>query len=339
MNKVQEQDIRNFVASFALAKDLQNTTFLITGGTGLIGSSLIYCLLAIDRNIHIVAPVRNKAKADILYRKYLSYVKVVECDLMTCVYEDIDTVDYVIHCAAPTASRFFVEHAVETFDTIVKGTSALLQYSRRHSVKSFVYLSSLEVYGNLEDESIPLAEEMQGYLDPLSVRSSYPMGKRAAENLCALYCAEYNIPIKVARLTQTTGAGIAKDDNRVIAQFARCAAEGKDIVLYTRGDSARPYCYTIDAVTAILYILLRGKNGEAYNVLSEGTYISVYNMAIFVKENINSKINVRIEPKDTQEYAPVSKLNLSAAKLCSLGWHSQYGLRDIFVRLQEYLHS
>ena len=100
-----------------------------------------------------------------------------------------------------------------------------------------------------------VTEEVQGYLDPMAVRSSYPMAKRASENLCCLYASEYGVPVMIARLTQTTGAGIAKDDNRIIAQFAKLASQGKDIVLNTTGESARPYCYTTDTISALLFIL------------------------------------------------------------------------------------
>lgn len=339
MNKVLRDDINDFVKSFGLAKDLTDSTFLITGGTGLIGSVLIRCLLALDRNIQIIAPVRNKLKAKTLYGEDASKVEFIECDLLTFDYGTLGKTDYVIHCAAPTASRFFVEYAVETFDAIVQGTSMLLQYASKVSVKSFVYLSSLEVYGRIDDESQYVTEDVQGYLDPMAVRSSYPMAKRAAENLCALYSKEYDVPVKVARLTQTTGAGIAQDDNRVIAQFARLAAEGRDIILHTRGESARPYCYTIDAITAILYILLKGQDGEVYNVAGKETYVSAYDMAIFLKEHFNPNINVRIELDDTMGYAPVTKLRLSTEKLSLLGWTSQYGLQDILEKLIQYLRS
>lgn len=83
----------------------------------------------------------------------------------------------------------------------------LLKYAASSDIKGFVFLSSLEVYGTIIDDNEPVTEDVQGYLDPMSVRSSYPMAKRAAENLCCLYADEYNVPVKVARLTQTTGAG------------------------------------------------------------------------------------------------------------------------------------
>ena len=337
MDSVLLQDIRDFASSFLLADELQDSSFLITGATGLIGSTLIRCLLALDRDIHIIAPVRNGQKACAMFEGEKAKLEIIECDILTFDYCSLGNVDYIIHCAAPTSSKFFVEHPVETFDTIIKGTSILLEYARNHPVKGFVYLSSLEVYGSISDDSLLITENIQGYWDPMSVRSSYPVAKRAAENLCCLYAHQYDVPVKVARLTQTTGAGIAKDDNRVIAQFARLAAEGHDIILHTTGEAARPYCYTTDAVSGILYILLRGVKGEAYNVANEDTYISACDMAGFLKKNFASQINVRMELSENMGYAPVTKLRLSSQKLIALGWQPRYGLNEMFERLIQYL--
>lgn len=334
MNKYQKKDVEDFVSSFPLKDNIKGCSFLITGASGLIGSTLIHCLLALDKEIKVVAPVRNKRKTmEFFSDEELAKIHILECDITTYNYEEVGNVDYIVHCAAPTTSKFFVECPVETFDVIYSGTRNLLDYARRHIVKGFIYLSSLEVYGEINDRSKLVTEDMQGYVDVMAVRSSYPMAKRAAENLCCLYASEYGVHVKVARLTQTTGAGITMGDNRVIAQFARLAAYGNDIVLHTTGESARSYCYTTDAISAILYILLKGQEGNVYNVANENTYISAKNMAEFVRTNFNPSINVRIELNDNMGYAPVTKLNLSTEKLKSLGWSPRYGLYDIFDRL------
>lgn len=339
MNIIQQQDIEAFVQSFTLKDELKDCKFLITGATGLIGSSLVHCLLAIDRNVHIVAPVRNKEKAEQLFQDNLGQLELIECPLTTYNENIIGKVDYIVHCAAPTASRFFVEKPVETFDFILNSSQALLEYARNNPVKSFVYLSSLEVYGEILDDSEMINEQVQGYLDPMSVRSSYPMAKRAVENLCCLYAAEYGVPAKVARLTQTTGAGISRDDNRVIAQFARLAAQGQDIVLHTTGESARPYCYLMDCISAILFILLKGNPGESYNVANEETYISARGMAEYLKQHFNPSIQIRVELNGSMGYAPATKQRLSALKLRNLGWEPEYPLHRIFERLIAYLKS
>lgn len=338
MNKIQEQDIREFAKQFALSDHLANSVFLITGATGLIGSTLIHCLLALDKDIKVIAPVRNAGKAELMFSKTeLDYIKIIECDIVKFDYNQLPNVDYIIHCAAPTASKFFVEHPVETFNIIVEGTKVLLEYAKDNPIKGFVYLSSLEVYGEIHDDSKTVTEDVQGYLDVMSVRSSYPMAKRAAENLCSLYASEYNVPVRVARLTQTTGAGIAKDDNRIIAQFARLAAQGKDIILHTTGESARPYCYTTDAISAILYILLKGSKGEAYNVANDETYISAKEMAEYLRETFNHEIKIKVEINDNMGYAPVTKQKLSTQKIRSLEWKPSFGLYELFANLIKYL--
>lgn len=340
MNKIVEEDVSVFAKDFALSGQLTKSTFLVTGATGLIGSLLIRCLLALDEQIKIYAPVRNLKKAEALFDEWQKeYIQFVECDLVEYDYGLLEKIDYIVHCAAPTSSKFFVEHPVETSEIIVDGTKKMLQLARQKQVKGMVYLSSLEVYGELHDDSCPIKEDFQGYLDPMSVRSSYPMAKRATENLCCLYSSEYEVPVKIARLTQTTGAGIAKDDSRIIAQFARLAAQGRDIALHTTGESARPYCYVTDSVSALLYVLLKGTSGECYNVANESTYISARDMAEYIHEHINPNSQVRIELADNMGYAPPTKLRLDTKKLKDLGWQPRYGLKEIYERLIKYLKS
>ena len=75
-----------------------------------------------------------------------------------------------------------------------------------------VLASTLEVYGTVTDDRRSLTEDMQGYLDPMATRSSYPLAKRAAEALCHNYADEYGVHVKVARLAQTFGAGVNGND-------------------------------------------------------------------------------------------------------------------------------
>ena len=335
MNRLLEKDIKEFVESFELSNSLNDSHVLVTGATGLIGSTLIHCLFALCQNIKVIAPVRNIDKAREKVGKY-DGLQLVKCNLETSDLTQFGNVDYIIHCAAPTSSKYFVDYPVETFSSIVKITDNILKYARQIECKSMVYLSSLEVYGQVLDDTKPVTEDMQGYLDPINVRSSYPMAKRAAENLCCLYAYEYGIPVKIARLTQTMGVGCDPLDNRVIAQFVRLAAKGKDIILRTTGESARPYCYTIDAVRAILYILLKGANGKAYNVANEETYISARDMAEYLKLMVNNKISVKYDIKDSNEYSPITKLRLSTEMLNNLGWTPMYDKESIFRKLINY---
>lgn len=334
MNFFLEKDIEKFTQSFNLKNSLSGSRFLITGATGLIGSTLVRCLLAIDSDIDMVCPVRNKKKAKEIFGEVCNRLSIVECDLVNFIrtLSCNDYFDYIIHCASPTAGKYMTEHPVETYELAYESTQALLRHAQRTNAKGIVYISSLEYYGqNLTDQVI--TEESQGYVSPYDERSSYPIGKRAAEYLCTAYAKEYGVNAKIARLTQTFGAGVSPEDNRVFAQFARSAINNTDIILHTSGESAKPYCYTTDAISAILYILLNGENGEAYNVANEDTYISIRDLAFFIRDNFNDKIDVKIELNSNMGYAPTTKLNLSTKKLRALGWEPKYGLKDMISNL------
>lgn len=334
MSDIQQEDIREFVKNFELANSLADSKILITGATGLIGSNLVRCLLALDKRIEIFCPVRNISKAYSMFGEDCTNLHLVESELMDYLnsLSYIEHFQYIVHCASPTAGKYMIEHPVETYLLAIDSTRAILEYGRKTDVKSIVYLSSIEYYGQNFDDNI-ITEDMLGYVDNTNARSSYPLGKRAAEYLCAAYSQQYGVNVKIARLTQTFGAGVNADDNRVFAQFARSIISGTDIVLHTKGDSAKSYCYTIDVVSAIIYILLKGVSGEAYNVANQDTYISIRGLAEFLRKNFNPVVKVIIEEHPEMGYAPVTKLNICSDKLIGLGWKPQYGLKDMFLRL------
>ena len=340
-NRVLEEDVQQFAEHFELWEQLKGKTFLITGATGLIGSVMIKCLQELSKqrglDIKILAVVRNLEKAGLVLGTEGEGLQFLQTDLQDINADNIGRkVDYVVHLASPTAGRFMEDNPVETFDLAYRSTYALLRFAQQKKVKSMVYVSSLEYYGQILDDRI-ITEDVQGYVNPVSSRSSYPMGKRAAEYLCYAFSKEYGISAKTARLTQTFGAGISENDNRVFAQFARSIIKGEDIVLHTTGESAKPYCYTMDCIAAILCILLKGKSGETYNVANQDTYISIRDLAEFMKLHFNPDIDVRVELNENMGYAPVTKLRLSAQKLMALGWKPRYGLKEMFERLIKYL--
>lgn len=336
-NQILKEDIRVFAESFELGESLRGKTFLVTGATGLIGSVLIKCLIALNRKdglgLKIIAIVRDLDKAKSVFSDEFSEIEFERLDLSEInVTTIVSNVDYIVHLASPTASKYFVEHPVETLRTAIEGTTTVLEYAKNKGVKGIVYASSLEVYGS-NDSDEWLDEVFQGYLDPLEARSSYNMGKRATECLCHAYAVEYNVPVMIARFTQVFGAGISDQENRVFAQFARSVISSDNIEIHTQGLSAKPYCYTTDAVSAVLYLLLKGNLGEAYNVANKDSYVSIRDMAYMLKDCFNPNISVVICPKDNQGYAPQTKLKLSTEKIESLGWHPHYDLHQMFERL------
>ena len=244
MNTVLTQDIKQFADNFPLKDKLRNQTIAITGATGLLGSCMTRCLLMLNRKhqlkLRVIAIVRNAEKARQMFGEETKSFGILTYDFAQHVpFDAPEHIDSLIHFAAPTASKAFVEQPIETMNTVFFGTNSLLDYARKTHLSSFVLASTLEVYGTIYDDSIALTEEKQGYLDPMATRSSYPLAKRAAEALCHNYASEYGVSAKVARLAQTFGAGVAIEDNRVFAQFAKAVIKQQDITLNTMGELSR----------------------------------------------------------------------------------------------------
>lgn len=319
-----------------LMQSLEHTTVLVSGATGLLGHAIIKKLLQETDDTIVYALVRNRSKAEKLFQNMNNgNLRILTSDITEFKAEDLG-VEYIIHGASQTASKAFVEHPVETISTAIKGTEAMLRFASKNPVKSFVYLSSMEVYGTPETDEV-ITETHSTDLDTTKVRSCYPESKRMCENLCVSYFAEYGVPVRIVRLTQTFGAGVSYDDGRVFAEFARCAIEGRNIVLKTKGETRRCYLSLIDAVDAVFTVLLKGENGNAYNAANEATYCSIYEMAELVcAKCADHHIKVKIdEPRDVSAfgYAPVLRMNLSASKLSALGWQAKYDLENMFCEM------
>ena len=321
---------------------LRGKSCLITGATGLIGytvtSALLYAGWKKQLDLTVVALVRNVEKAKQKFAAQLSQglpLRFVQGDVEHLSQLN-EPVDYVIHGASPTASKYFVEHPVETIQTAVIGTMNLLRLAKEKQCQGFVYLSSMEVYGSVEEET-PLHEDDLRYLNPLAVRSCYPESKRLCEALCAANASEYDLRAMSVRLAQTFGPGVDVNDNRAFAEFMRCARQGRDIVLQTPGDSKQSYIYTMDAASAILTVLLNGEKGQAYNAVNSETYCSIAEMAKLVADHFSAeqpvKVKIAASEDSMKKYPPKRCWNLSADALNSLGWKYTKDLVQIYERM------
>lgn len=341
-NETIQEDIEYLAKSKLSMEELHGKSILVTGATGLIGAQIVYLLACLNRmndaSVKIIAMVRNREKAEKMFGHLVERgdVSIWVGDVNEPIHMDAD-VDYIIHGASATNSRYFVEHPVETIKTAIHGTMNILEFAAEKKIQGMIYLSSLEVYGVPQKENGMISEDDYGYIDPLSVRSSYSEGKRMVECLCVSYAKEYQVPVKIARLSQTFGPGVEYNDGRVFAEFARCALEKRNIVLHTQGNTVRTYCYTRDALAALLTILVKGTVGEAYNVTNMNTAVSIREMAELVCRTIGrDAINVVIDiPEDVASfgYNPEMIIRLDSSRLQKLGWKATVDLEEMFERL------
>lgn len=325
---------------------LQNKSILVTGSTGLIGSQLIKAILYSNRkynlNIELFALARDVEKTESIFGELskLKELHFIFSDItldLSGQFAQISNIDYIIHTASITSSKLMIDRPVDTLLTSVLGTNNILRLAVDKKVESFVYVSSMEVYGSFYDDNlVEVPEEKLGFIDPLEIRSNYPESKRLCENLCISYAKQFGISAKIARLSQTFGAGILKGENRIFAQFAKSILFNQDIILHTDGSSIGNYCYTRDCLSGILTILVKGKDSEAYNVSNEESCTSIYNMALLVKEHLalnNINIIFDIPESNMFGYAKKTNFKLSSQKLCQLGWTPQVSLIESYQRL------
>lgn len=341
-SKVLQSEIDRYCQeNQSIVNEIKDKSFLILGGTGMIGSQVIHVLMRYnelyDSKIRVLCVSRSIEKMKTVFEEYLFRKDffMVKSDISQNLQLE-EKIDYIIHGANTTSSKEYIEKSVETITTIINGTEIILRFAMEHHA-TVLYLSSMEIYGQPYFREGYTYETDKGYIDSMSVRSSYSEGKRAAECLCKCFNSEYGLDVKVARLAQVFGPGVPKTDNRIFSQLAKSVINQSDFVMHSSGNSEGNYCYSLDAVMGILTILIKGEAGQVYNVVNEATHTTIREMAEMVSTEIaGGKFRVVVDiPKNEMEYgyAPDTKLKLSAEKLESLGWRAKVGLKEMYVKL------
>ena len=322
---------------------LRNTNILITGVSGMIGSTLVRMLLeyskAEDANIHITGISRNadtakKQLKDIMEDSEFSYIS---ADINSPL-KDMGDFDYIIHCASNTHPRQYSTDPIGTIMTNVLGTKNLLDYAIEHGVKRFVFLSSVEIYGENRGDVDVFDEEYLGYIDCNTLRSGYPEGKRLGESICNAYAKQMGIDFVIPRLSRTYGPALLGTDSKAISQFIHKAAMEEDIVLKSKGNQLFSYTFSEDAVAAILLIMLKGESGEAYNVSDSASVLTLAELARILAEIGVCKVVFEL-PDEVEKagYSTATKAVLDAYKLEKLGWSARVHMREGLERTVKYL--
>lgn len=312
---------------------LDGCNILVTGATGLIGSCLVEVLMSRpNRRYHIYASGRNEDRANDLFGKFFD-----DEAFHFFIYDVIEPLncevyfDYIIHAASNASPYFFANNPVEIIKSNIYGVSNLIDYGKSHGLKRLLYVSTGEVYG--EGDGRVFTEDYSGYVDCAKVRSCYPSSKRASETLCIAYAAEYGVDVVIIRPSHTYGPNFTESDNRVYAQFIRNILKGEDIIMKSTGSQFRSWCYVVDCVSALLYILLKGKNGLVYNIADNSSNISIKELAEMIAEIGNKKVVIE-SPSDAESlgYNVVTKSVFSTKRLEMLGWKIEGDMKSKMLK-------
>ena len=323
------KDLEDTARSIKYWDELKNTSVLVAGASGLIGSYIVDVLLTVNRlfdtNIMILALGRSQNRLEKRFEGIKTDQLVyVEHDIQKPFESDLK-VDYIIHAASNAYPAAFENDPVGTMMSNMTGTFQLLEYARKCASKKFLFVSSGEIYGQYDGVSTAYDENYCGYIDFLQPRSCYPSSKRAAETLCCSYHKQYGIDVVIVRPCHVYGPNTTSSDNRATVQFIDNILNGSDIILKSAGNQLRSYCYIADCVSAIFTILFRGASGEAYNIANPDARVTIAQFAEIAAKQAKKKV-VFITPdqKDLAERSPISRQVLDSNKLENLGWTGRF---------------
>ncbi len=303
---------------------LSGKNILITGATGLIGSCMVDILMKRDNpDYHVYAMGRNEDRMKKLFGEYrqLPFFHTLRHDVTEPLHTDVDF-HFVIAAASGANPYLYSVDPVGVMKANLYGVENILSYGVKHNLQKFVYVSSGDIYG--EGDGRKFAEDYSGYINPLNIRSCYTSSKRAAETLCVSYYFQFGIDVSIARPCHTFGPHFTESDTRVYAQFIRNVLRGENIVMKSTGEQFRSWCYVVDCASAILYTLLKGEKGEAYNIADDSANISIKELAEMIAHIGGVDVVVDL-PLDVEKrgFNPVTKSVFDTTKIHSLGWSTK----------------
>ena len=344
-NNIIKEDLETIYNSDIDWSKFYNSIILITGANGFLPAYLVESLLYLNyvnlkNNVRVIGLVRNIENAKIRFSEYLEdkHLEFIEQDVSDSILIS-KKVDYIIHAASQASPKFYGIDPVGTLKANVLGTMNLLEVAKNNDIKSFLYFSSGEVYGELDSKQIPTKENIFGYINPTNVRSCYAESKRMGENICVSYHHQYGVSAKIVRPFHTYGPKMKLDDGRVYADFVSDILKEKDICMRSDGSATRSFCYLTDATVGFFKILLDGKNGEAYNMGNPNEEHSISELAKILV-NLYPEKGLKVIKKLDKENNNYLKSSLTRnspniIKIRELNWYPFVSTKEGFKRTIE----
>jgi len=230
--------------------------YLVTGGSGFIGSHVVEALLARGDTVTVLDDFSTGQTANlqsVVENPRLVRVSGSVGDELA-VDEAMAGCDRVIHLAAAVGVTRILERKVASITTNVRGTEVILRAAWAHGRLPVFIASSSEVYGKLD--RFPFRENDDSVLGATSLhRWSYACAKAMDEYLALAYHAERGLPAVIARFFNTTGPRQSAAYGMVLPRFVAAAREGRAIEVYGDGQQSRCFLHVKDAVAGILALM------------------------------------------------------------------------------------
>jgi len=305
---------------------------LVTGGTGLAGGWLVHRLA--ELHSRVICLVRDWVPDSTLLRSFgteavLVFGDVRDQALLERVLGDYE-IEMMFHLAAQTIVPIANRNPVETFDTNVRGTWAVLEACRRSPrVRAVIVASSDKAYG--EHAELPYREDT-----PLSPTHPYDVSKAAADLIARSYASTYGLPVAITRAGNFFGGGDL-NWSRVVPGTVRSALRGTRPIVRSDGSPLRDYLYIEDAIEAYLLLAEAVSNekfrGAAVNISYERP-LSVEAVVAAVLDAVGSDLEPAVESTATHEIQD-QYLDATLARK-QLGWVPRYDFDEGIRRTVEW---
>lgn len=270
---------------YAGLRQIEGSAWLISGGAGFLGSYFLdllhYCNERVFRRPCRVFCIENYKTGSSARIKHLVGAKnfhFITADIAKPLSLEGD-IDYIVHAAGIASPPIYRQYPLETIEVNVTGLKNLLNLGKAKNLKSFLYFSTSEIYGDPSPENIPTPEDYHGNVSCVGPRACYDESKRLGETLAVNYFRQYGLPVKIVRPFNMYGPGLKLEDERVVPDFFRGALLDKRIIIYSNGMPTRSFCYVSDGIAGFLAVLLSDHNGEAFNIGNDQEEISVRDLA------------------------------------------------------------
>ncbi|MDP9863637.1 MULTISPECIES: SDR family NAD(P)-dependent oxidoreductase [Streptosporangium] len=233
------------------ATTMEGARVVVTGGAGFIGSHLCESLIAQGCSVICVDNMSTGDPENLAEVERSPRFRLVQADVTEPFTVD-QPVDHVVHLASPASPLDYLRMPLETLRVGSAGTENALRVAVAHRAR-FVLASTSEVYGDPAQH--PQLESYWGNVNPVGPRAVYDEAKRYAEALTAAYRRTLGADTAIARLFNSFGPRMRRNDGRIVPTFIDQALTGRPLTINGSGEQTRSLCYVDDTVRGLLALM------------------------------------------------------------------------------------
>ena len=303
---------------------------LITGGTGFIGNHL--CRRLLQDGHYIICLDNNFTGSMENIQDLIQYpnFEFIRHDITESILLEVDQ---IYHLACPASPKAYQYNSIKTIKTNILGTMNALGIAKRTKAR-ILLTSTSEVYG--DPQISPQVEEYWGNVNPIGIRSCYDEGKRVAETLMMEYHRNHNVDIRIARIFNTYGPKMDKNDGRVVSNFINQCLENKDITIYGEGLQTRSFCYVDDTVDGLIKLMNQTNTIGPVNI-GNPYELAIKELAMILLEKIVTKSQIVYEDLPSDD--PMKRQPCIEKAKKYLDWEPKIGLEEGLNKTINYFSS